>query len=101
MGRTGKRGLGAVHAGLQVDDCMVIRNALFVQATWAGMFGEDWSAAHARLQVAVQTALQGYWQRFEEEASSGTPAAVAPAVQVCPCKCPPNPPPPFPPPYVS
>ncbi len=65
-----------------------------VQATWVGMYGEEWGAAHARLQGVVESAMKGYWQRFKEEASSGIPAAVAPAVQVSVGHTPPPPPPP-------
>ena len=56
-----------------------------MQATWVAMYGEEWGAAHARLQQVLQTAIQGYWQRFQEEASTGVPAAVAPAIQVQIC----------------
>ncbi|KAK9817468.1 hypothetical protein WJX74_007322 [Apatococcus lobatus] len=52
------------------------------EATWVAMYGEEWGAAHARLQEVMNTAIQGYWQRFQEEASLGVPAAVAPAIQI-------------------
>lgn len=62
--------------------------AVGVQATWVAMYGEEWGAAHTRLQQVMTVAIEGYWQRFQEEASSGVPAAVAPAIQV---NCPPSP----------
>ena len=77
---------GGIRRGGQTwagqDPCELPESWCHMQATWVAMYGEEWGAMHARLQGVMQTAIQGYWQRFQDEASTGIPAAVAPAIQV-------------------